>query len=147
MARADAVIRQTGDLMRDAVRRLGAAGDFIGHIAGDDFVMVVDADRADALCHELLARFDRLIPLYYDPAERRRGAIEAQDRYGVIRQFPLMTVSIAGVSLPGMSSFGDVAAAAAHGKSIAKAVKKLKLVDPQGELVAAARAVGMELGA
>ncbi|MBK7074198.1 MAG: response regulator [Myxococcales bacterium] len=121
VARADAVIRQTGDLMRDAVRRLGAAGDFIGHIAGDDFVMVVDADRADALCHELLARFDRLIPLYYDPAERRRGAIEAQDRYGVIRQFPLMTVSIAGVSLPGMSSFGDVAAAAAHGKSIAKA--------------------------
>ena len=121
VARADAVIRQVGDLMRDAVRRLGAAGDFIGHIAGDDFVMVVDADRADRLCHELLARFDRLIPLYYDPAERRRGAIEAQDRYGVVRQFPLMTVSIAAVSLPGMSSFGDVAAAAAHGKSIAKA--------------------------
>ena len=121
VARADAVIRQTGDLMRDAVRRLGAGGDFIGHIAGDDFVMVVDADRADGLCHELLARFDRLIPLYYDPAERRRGAIEAQDRYGVVRRFPLMTVSIAAVSLTGMSSFGDVAAAAAHGKSIAKA--------------------------
>lgn len=121
VARADAVIRQTGDLMRDAVRRLGDDGDFIGHIAGDDFVMVVDADRADRLCLELLARFDRLIPLYYDPDERRRGAIEAQDRYGVVRQFPLMTVSIAAVSLPGKASFGDVASAAAHGKSIAKA--------------------------
>jgi hypothetical protein len=32
-------------------------------------------------------------------------------------------------------------------KPIAKAVKKLKLVDPAGELVAAARAVGIELGA
>jgi 6-phosphofructokinase len=46
--------------------------------------------------------------------------------------------------------FGHVTALE-HGrivaKPIAKAVKKLKLVDPQGELVAAARAVGIELGA
>lgn len=121
VARADAVIRQTGDLMREAVRRHGGPGDFIGHIAGDDFVMVVDGARADHLCHELVTRFDRLIPLYYDLAERRRGAIEAQDRYGVTRQFPIMTVSIAAVSLPGMTSFSDVATAAAAGKAIAKA--------------------------
>ena len=121
LARADAVIRQTGDLIREAVRRHGEPGDFIGHIAGDDFVMVVAGDRADALCHDLLARFDRLIPLYYDRDERRRGSIEAQDRYGVLRQFPLMTCSIAAVELAGMTSFGDVAAAAATGKALAKA--------------------------
>ncbi|MBK9031621.1 MAG: response regulator [Myxococcales bacterium] len=95
VARADAVIRQTGDLIREAVRVHGGPGDFIGHIAGDDFVMVVDGARVDHLCHEFLTRFDRLIPLYYDRAERRRGSIEAQDRYGVMRHFPLMTVSIA----------------------------------------------------
>ena len=121
LARADAVIRQTGDLMREAVRALGAPGDFIGHIAGDDFVMVVDGGRVDALCHEVLTRFDRLIPLYYDRAERRRGPIEAQDRYGVVRQFPIMTISIAAVGLGGKASFGEVAAAAAAGKAIAKA--------------------------
>ena len=122
LARADAVIRQTGDLMREVVQRTGGAGDFIGHIAGDDFVMVVDASRVDAVCGELIARFDRLIPLYYDREERRRGYIEGQDRWGVLRRFPLMTVSIAAIGVAGMSSFGDVAAAAAAGKSLAKAV-------------------------
>ncbi len=122
LARADAVIRQTGDLMREVVQRLGGAGDFIGHIAGDDFVMVVDGSRVDAVCGELIARFDRLIPLYYDREERRRGFIEGQDRWGVLRRFPLMTVSIAALGLEGMSSFGDVAAATAAGKGLAKAV-------------------------
>lgn len=122
MARADSVIRQTGDLIRDGVRRLGQPGDFIGHIAGDDFVLVVDGARADALCLDLLDRFDRLIPLYYDPTERARGSIEALDRYGVTRQFPIMTVSIAAVELAGRTSFAEVAAAAAVGKSLAKGV-------------------------
>jgi signal transduction histidine kinase/DNA-binding response OmpR family regulator len=121
VARADAVIRQTGDLIRDGVRRLGVPGDFIGHIAGDDFVVVVDGARADALCLDLLARFDRLIPLYYDPVERARGSIEALDRYGVLRRFPIMSVSIAAVELAGRTSFDEVAAAAAAGKSLAKA--------------------------
>jgi diguanylate cyclase (GGDEF)-like protein len=121
VARADGVIRQTGDLMRETVRRHGGAGDFIGHIAGDDFVMVVDGGRVDHMCREFVARFDRLIPLYYDVSERRRGYIEAKDRYGVHRQFPLMTVSVAAVTLAGMASFGEVAAAAAAGKAIAKA--------------------------
>jgi len=121
LARADAVIRQTGDLIREAVSRHGEPGDFIGHIAGDDFVMVVAGDRADELCRDLLARFDRLIPLYYDRDERRRGSIEAQDRYGVLRHFPIMSCSIASVGLAGKTSFGDVAAAAAVGKALAKA--------------------------
>ncbi|MBZ0237087.1 MAG: response regulator, partial [Deltaproteobacteria bacterium] len=122
VARADAVIRQTGDLMREVVTQLGGAGDFIGHIAGDDFVMVLDGDRADAVCRAFLQRFDRLIPLYYDRDDRRRGHIQAQDRYGVERQFPIMSVSIAAVSLQGMESFADVAAAAASMKATAKAV-------------------------
>jgi DNA-binding response OmpR family regulator len=122
LARADAVIRQTGDLMREIVTQHGGAGDFIGHIAGDDFVMVLGGERADIVCRAFLARFDKLIPLYYDREDRRRGHIQAQDRYGVERQFPIMTVSIAAVSLDGMASFADVAAAAASLKAAAKAV-------------------------
>jgi ATP-dependent phosphofructokinase / diphosphate-dependent phosphofructokinase len=53
------------------------------------------------------------------------------------------------VDLIAAGQFGHVAALeAGHvvAKPIAKAVKKLKLVDPNGELVKAARAVGIELG-
>ncbi len=137
VARADAVIRQTGDLMREVVTRLGGAGDFIGHIAGDDFVLVLDGDRADAVCGAFLERFDRLIPLYYDRDDRRRGHIQAQDRYGVERKFPIMSVSIAAVSLQGMESFADVAAAAAAFKATAKAVPSSAYVR-DGKIVAPA---------
>jgi signal transduction histidine kinase/DNA-binding response OmpR family regulator len=119
-AKADGVIRQTGDLIRDVVGKRGASGDFIGHIAGDDFVFVTQAARADDVCRAICGRFDQLIPLYYNREDRARGFIETKDRWGVMRKFPIMSVSIAGVSLEGVASFSDLATAAAAGKKLAK---------------------------
>jgi DNA-binding response OmpR family regulator len=140
VARADAVIRQTGDLVREVVGKLGAPGDFIGHIAGDDFVMILDGEHADRVCTSFIERFDRLIPLYYDRDDRRRGYIQAQDRYGVERQFPVMTVSIAAVGLSPMASFADVATAAAAAKAGAKALPASAYVR-DGVVVVPARAL------
>jgi diguanylate cyclase (GGDEF)-like protein len=121
-AKADGVIRQTGDLMRDIVGRVGAPGDFIGHIAGDDFVLVVSAETADKVCTAICDRFDQLIPLYYNRDDRARGYIEAKDRWGTLRRFPIMTVSIAAVSLTGVGTFAEVAVRAADGKKLAKSL-------------------------
>ena len=49
-AKADGVIRQTGDIVREVVTRAGGPGDFIGHIAGDDFVFITTRDLADHVC-------------------------------------------------------------------------------------------------
>jgi signal transduction histidine kinase/DNA-binding response OmpR family regulator len=119
-AKADGVIRQTGDLIRDVVAKHGATGDFIGHIAGDDFVFVTQAARVDEVCRTICHRFDQLIPLYYNREDRARGFIETKDRWGVMRKFPLMSLSIAGVSLASVSSFSDLATTAAAGKKLAK---------------------------
>jgi signal transduction histidine kinase/DNA-binding response OmpR family regulator len=120
-AKADAVIRQTADLVRDVVARVGAPGDFIGHIAGDDFVLVTSAERADAVCTAICQRFDRLIPLYYDREDRTRGYIETNDRWGQLRRFPMMSISIAAVSMRGVPTYADLAERAAAGKGQAKA--------------------------
>jgi signal transduction histidine kinase/DNA-binding response OmpR family regulator len=119
-AKADGVIRQTGDLIRDVVAKHGGTGDFIGHIAGDDFVFVTQAARADEVCRTICHRFDQLIPLYYNREDRARGFIETKDRWGVMRKFPLMSVSIAGVSIANITSFSDLATTAAAGKKLAK---------------------------
>jgi DNA-binding response OmpR family regulator len=123
-AKADGIIRQTGDIIRDVVAREGAPGDFIGHIAGDDFVFITKADRVDAVCAAICSTFDRLVPLYYDRADRARGFIETKDRYGVFRQFPIMTVSIAVVTPAKgeVKRFSELAALAARGKKLAKAL-------------------------
>ncbi|MFN7135304.1 MAG: response regulator, partial [Myxococcales bacterium] len=93
-AKADGVVLQTGDLLREVV---GGGGDFIGHIAGDDFVFITTPARVDALCTRIIEAFDRVIPLYYDRDDRERGYIEAEDRYGQRRRFPVMSVSVAAV--------------------------------------------------
>ncbi|HEY1815225.1 MAG TPA: response regulator [Kofleriaceae bacterium] len=121
-AKANAVIRQTGDVIRQVVQRCGTAGDFIGHIAGDDFVFVTSADRADEVCRAICDRFDHLIRLYYDPGDRGRGYIETKDRFGVQRKFPLMSVSVAAISLVRAKTYASLAELAAVGKSTAKQI-------------------------
>ncbi len=121
-AKANAVIRQTGDVIRHVVTRAGSAGDFIGHIAGDDFVFVTSADRVDAVCRGICERFDHLIRLYYERGDRERGYIETKDRFGVQRKFPVMSVSIAAIALSRAKTYAGLAELAALGKRIAKAI-------------------------
>jgi signal transduction histidine kinase/DNA-binding response OmpR family regulator len=131
-AKANAVIRQTGDVIRHVIHRRGSPGDFIGHIAGDDFVFITSADCVDNVCLSICDRFDHLIRLYYDPADRESGFIETKDRFGVQRRFPIMSVSIAAITIcppnrgPGASkrarTYAALAEDAAVGKRSAKAI-------------------------
>ncbi|HWU90657.1 MAG TPA: response regulator, partial [Kofleriaceae bacterium] len=121
-AKANAVIRQTGDVIRNVVTRHGGAGDFIGHIAGDDFVFITSADRVDGVCRAICERFDHLIRLYYDSTDREAGYIETKDRFGVLRRFPIMSVSIAAITLSRARTYAALAELAADGKAAAKAI-------------------------
>jgi signal transduction histidine kinase/DNA-binding response OmpR family regulator len=140
-AKANAVIRQTGDVIRHVVQRSGGPGDFIGHIAGDDFVFITSADRADQVCREICDSFDHLIRLYYDPVDRERGYIETKDRFGVQRKFPIMSVSIAAISLTRAKSYAGLAELAAVGKRTAKAIPGSSYVR-DGQTMAAETATG-----
>lgn len=119
-AKADGVVQQTGDLLRDLV---AGPGDFVGHVAGDDFVFITALERVDTVCQQIIDAFDRLIPLYYDAEDRRRGYIEAEDRFGQRRRFPLMSVSVAAVICDGhFTEHNEVSRAAAELKMRAKAI-------------------------
>jgi signal transduction histidine kinase/PleD family two-component response regulator len=138
IAKADGVIRQTGDLMREVVAREGTQGDFIGHIAGDDFVFITTPERVDRIGRTICQTFDRLVPLYYNKADRERGYIETCDRYGQLRKFPIMSVSIAALTTKrGEHTFGtyaELARAAAEAKQHAKSVEGSSFVR-DGEIV------------
>ena len=122
-AKADGVIRQTGDVVRDVVAREGDANDFIGHIAGDDFVFMTTTDKVDHLCAQICSTFDKLAPLFYTEEDRARGFIKAKDRYGTERQFNLMSVSVSAVTDSKIKSYSELASAAAVGKKLAKTIK------------------------
>jgi DNA-binding response OmpR family regulator/signal transduction histidine kinase len=121
-AKADGVVKQTADLLREVVAQHGDGSEFVGHVAGDDFVFMASLNRVDALCRRMVESFDRVIPLYYDRADRERGYIEAEDRFGQLRRFPLMSVSIVAVVTDGRTTHPELARQAAELKKRAKAV-------------------------
>ena len=95
---------------------------FVGHIGGDDFVLVVPETDAVPIAQEVIREFDRVVPQVYEGEDRERGAIVRVDRRGVTRHLPFVTISLGIVSIA-PSRFADgvaVARAAAEVKEIAK---------------------------
>lgn len=97
-ARGSDIIKMTGEVIYRAKDKYGDQQDFVGHIGGDDFVLITSSDKAEQVCESVIGDFDRLISDYYPPEDCARGYIEGLDRYGVMRRFPVMTISIAVVS-------------------------------------------------
>lgn len=97
-ARGSELIKVTGEILYRSKDEYGDPDDFVGHIGGDDFVLVTSPDNVEAVCGAIIAAFDRVVPDCYDQDDRMRGYIEGTDRYGVTRRFPLMSISIAVVT-------------------------------------------------
>jgi len=94
-AQGSELIKETARIIEETVRIKGASDDFIGHIGGDDFVVITVPDRMRIIGEEIIARFDRRIPEFYDDADRKNGYIPGKSRQGVEMKFPLITISIA----------------------------------------------------
>ncbi|MBK9710333.1 MAG: response regulator [Kouleothrix sp.] len=96
--KGDAVIQQTAHVLLEAVEQIGNHDDFVGHIGGDDFVVITTPDRARQICMRAIASFDQLAPLFYDSETRRVGYIDALDRQGRPTRYALVSLSIGIVS-------------------------------------------------
>ena len=66
----------------------------VGHIGGDDFIVITRPETVDAIAEHLIELFDLAIPEHYSPEARQRGFIEGQDRHGRYERFPLMSCSV-----------------------------------------------------
>ncbi|HKW79166.1 MAG TPA: response regulator [Candidatus Limnocylindria bacterium] len=95
---------------------------FVGHVGGDDFVLVVPEAAAEDVARAIVRGFDDVVPTVYDSDDRARGYIVRADRRGVEMNLPFVTVSI-GIVPVSASRFTDaiaVSRAAAEVKEIAK---------------------------
>lgn len=97
-ARGSDLIKLAGEIIYRAKAECGDVDDFVGHIGGDDFVLITSPDNVEPVCQAIIDAFDSAVPGLYDQDDRARGYIEGTDRYGVTRRFPLMSISIAVVS-------------------------------------------------
>lgn len=120
--KASEVLKDAGEAIYNAVKVLGDPDAFVGHIGGDDFVVIISADKAEAACQSVIKGVDALVPAHYSDADRSAGSIEGVDRYGVPRTFPLISISIAAlVCRPGdYAQAAEIATAAARVKDHVK---------------------------
>jgi len=72
--------------------------DFIGHIGGDDFIAIVCSWDSDKICQKIINDFDLLALECYEEKDLKNEYITAQNRHGIVEKFPLVSVSIAGVT-------------------------------------------------
>jgi diguanylate cyclase (GGDEF)-like protein len=133
--RASELIKEAGQAIHAAVKELNDPDAFVGHIGGDDFVVIIQADLAARACQTVISSIDQLVPKYYSDEERAVGAIEGHDRYGVQRSFPMISISIAAlVCEPGdYATAAEIATAAAEIKDRVKKSSGSNYIIVRGE--------------
>lgn len=117
--RGDDLIQLLGKLL---VEYADSDLDFVGHVGGDDFIVVFQSEDWESRCHQILAKFEQLIPDYYAPDDRMFGGIRAEDRTGNALFYPFVSISIGAVGIdPGVySNHYEIATATAYAKKQAK---------------------------
>jgi len=121
----DRAIKMTADIIMDNVHSFGSGTDFIGHVGGDDFVVISVPDRVDAICKGILSDFDHKILELYTDEDKERGCIFTTNRQGQMTEYPIMSISIGVVSNENRNiiSHIQVAEIAAELKKKAKSLK------------------------
>ena len=116
------VIKEVSGIMTSYRQTSGREDDFIGHIGGDDFVIISQPERAEHLSRQLVADFDRRILKFYREEDRQNRFIIGKDRRGTQQKFPLVTVTVAIVTDDGsrFKSPLEMAMAAAELKEYGK---------------------------
>ena len=124
--RGDVVIKLLATILNEGVSLYCKPGDFVGHIGGDDFVIITVPECIDDVCQYVITSFDTLIPFQYDEKDMEREYFVSVNRQGVKKRFALMTVSIGVVTNTNreIQSYLEMTELAAEMKSFAKSVTK-----------------------
>jgi PleD family two-component response regulator len=99
----DRILHFTAEVLTEAVAEAGEPDtDFVGHIGGDDFVIVTKPHHVPPICDHVVARFDGEILRFYAPEDAERGGIEAKDRQGRRVFVPVIAIAVAVIAvMPG----------------------------------------------
>lgn len=108
-------------IMRRCLRRYGQPSDFIGHLGGDDFVLVLSGEP-ERLCLGVVRCFERASRSCYTAEDCTKGWMFALGRDSVARQYPLVTGSLGILQVNGPISLQQISERAADVKKYAKSI-------------------------
>ena len=92
--KGDEILRAFSIIIQEAAAKKGNIGDFVGHIGGDDFVLITTPDKAEDIAKEIIRVLENRCKDFYNQEDAQRGYIKSINRQGVACLFPLVSVSI-----------------------------------------------------
>ena len=126
----DRLILFAAKTFREAINRVCDGRGFIGHVGGDDFVLLVPSEKVEALGDESIRHFDRSVAGYYNQEDRKRGYVISTNRQGELLHLPFVSVTMAGVRLDQkpFNSFIEVSEVCAEIKRMGKSIDGSNLI-------------------
>ncbi|HEY3377599.1 MAG TPA: GGDEF domain-containing protein [Armatimonadota bacterium] len=124
-SRGDEILKVTAELLLGTFTKDRFPSPFVGHLGGDDFVVVLDTLPPGELLQEFADTFDRKILTYYDEVHRQQQGITARNRRGELESFPFMSISIAVVTSENgpFENFHALAKRSTEVKKLCKAIQ------------------------
>ncbi len=120
--RGDKVLLLTAQVLSRSTGKSGSADDFLGHIGGDDFIIITKPETVHTLAASIIELFDQEIRGQYYADDLSKGYLEVKNRRGQPEHFPIMTISIAVVNnrQHRFTNYLEIAEVAAELKKLAK---------------------------
>jgi len=127
--KGDSLIKETARIIIESIQKQGTTNDFIGHIGGDDFVVVTEISTAQNIANFIIRSFDQKIPSFYAAEDKEKGFILTKNRQGQIQKFPFVSISIGIVECRNnFQHVGEIAEKGAELKHLAKQTPGSKVV-------------------
>ncbi|MFZ6749690.1 GGDEF domain-containing protein [Undibacterium sp. Ren11W] len=89
--RGDDIIQMTGEVL---MQHCDAQHDFIGHIGGDDFIILFQSSDWEQRCQAILENFASAIQDFYSHEDKAHGGYLSEDRQGKKVFHPLVSLSL-----------------------------------------------------
>ena len=118
----DRVLKGFASMLSQTVSEISPTDGFVGHVGGDDFVVVTGYDDHEGMAAEICKRFDAMAPSFYAEADKAKGFIEVEDRRGNMEHVSFVSVDI-GIAHSALGAFahpGEAVTLATEMKHVAK---------------------------
>jgi PleD family two-component response regulator len=93
--KGDEIIGFLANIITRTIDKLGTKEDFVGHIGGDDFVMIAAPSRIEFMAKYIIDEFDKGALFLLNEDDVKRGYLEVRDRQGGLKRVPVMSVTMA----------------------------------------------------
>lgn len=135
-SKGDIMLTLLADVLSEAAQKCGDRDTFVGHVGGDDFVIMATPDSAPEIARMAIEQFDSRIEKLYEPEDWAKGYLEIGDRRGEIRRFPPTSITVAMVCDQGgqFKHAGKVNALVAELKKYGKSFDGSVLVQDRREV-------------